>query len=131
MSHGLYGNTESINSQHTSLDEKCSLLNVPEPQKLALKEIIAMANKKKAKGCRYTENWLMLCMLLNIRSPSYYEFLRTNNILPLPRTKTIRSYYLLINTKCGLDKNFAKLLEKHFASKSPLQRHGVNCYSTK
>lgn len=109
--------------QDATLDEKCprcAKLNVPESQKLALKEIIAMANKKNAKGCCYTENWLMLCMLMNIRSPSYYEFLRRNNILPCMRM--IRSYFSLINTKCGFDGNFAKFLAKHFASKAPLQR---------
>lgn len=111
--------------QDAFLNKKCAELNVPESQKLALKEIIAAASKKDTRGRRYTEEWVMLCMLMNIRSVGYYEFMRKNNILPLPCTRTIRSYFSLINAKCGFDEHFAKLLEKHFASKAPLQRHGV------
>ncbi|XP_029678707.1 uncharacterized protein LOC115244855 [Formica exsecta] len=111
--------------QDAFLNKKCAELNVPESQKLALKEIIAAASKKDTRGRRYTEEWVMLCMLMNIRSVGYYKFLRKNNILPLPCTRTIRSYFSLINAKCGFDEHFAKLLEKHFASKTPLQRHGV------
>lgn len=110
--------------QDSTLDARCAELNIPASQKLALKEIIA-ASKKNAKGRRYTKEWIMLCMLMNIRSPGYYEFLRKNSILPLPCTRTIRSYFSLINAKCGFDKNFAKLLQKHFASKTPLQRNGI------
>lgn len=111
--------------ENVALDKKCSELNISHSQKLALTEIIAAAGKKDSRGQRYTEEWAMLCMLMNIRSPGYYEFLRKNNILPLPCKKTIRGYFSLINAKCGFDEQFAKLLEKHFSSKTPLQRHGV------
>lgn len=67
----------------------------------------------------------MLCLLLNIQSPSEYDFLCKNDILPLPCKKTIRSYFSLISIKCGFDEKISKLLEKHFASKTPLQRHGI------
>ncbi|EFN85675.1 hypothetical protein EAI_00101, partial [Harpegnathos saltator] len=43
----------------------------------------------------------------------------------LPCTRTIRSYFTNINTKCGFDSNFLQLLKKSFASKKPMQRHGV------
>lgn len=67
----------------------------------------------------------MLCLMMNIRSPGYYQFLRMNNILPLPCKRTIRRYLSLINMKCGFDEEFMKLLRKHFDSKTPLQRHGI------
>lgn len=108
-----------------TLDMKSAELNIPASQKTALQEIIAAASKVNAQSRRYNEEWLMLCMLMNIRSPGYYEFLRKNNILPLLCTRTIRSYFSLIKMKCGFDEDFAKLLEKHFTSKTPLQRHGV------
>ncbi|XP_071578318.1 uncharacterized protein [Temnothorax nylanderi] len=112
--------------QDTAVDKKLAELdNISKSQKLVVQEIIAAAKKKDAKGRRYSDEWIMLCMLMNIRSPRDYEFLRKNNILPLPCTRTIRSYFSLINAKCGFDEEFAKLLEKHFASKTPLQRHGV------
>ncbi|KAF0746350.1 Uncharacterized protein FWK35_00019825, partial [Aphis craccivora] len=33
---------------------------------------------------RYSENWMMLCLLFQIRSPSGYKFLKDQNILPFP-----------------------------------------------
>lgn len=90
-----------------------------------MKEIIAAASKKDAEGRRYTEEWIMLCVLMNIRSPGYYEFLRKNHIMPLPCTWTIRSYFSVINTKCGFDEQFSQLLTKHFNTKTAMQRHGV------
>lgn len=53
------------------------------------------------------------------------EFLRKNNVLPLPCKRTIRSYFSLINMKCGFDEQFGKLLQKKFDTKFSLQRHGV------
>lgn len=113
------------NMQQARLDEKCSALNVPAAQQLALKEIVAAASKKDARGRRYRDDWMMLCMLMNIRSSGYYEFLRKNNVLALPCSRSIRSYFSLINMKCGFDEQFAELLKKHLATKTPLQRHGV------
>ncbi|KAF0756831.1 Uncharacterized protein FWK35_00005272 [Aphis craccivora] len=40
--------------------------------------------KKGPKGNRYAEDWIMLCMLLHIRFPSGYSFMRENKLLPLP-----------------------------------------------
>ncbi|XP_024868762.1 uncharacterized protein LOC112452670, partial [Temnothorax curvispinosus] len=113
------------NMQEATLDEKCSALNVPAAQQLALKEIVAAASKKDTKSRRYREDWMMLCMLMNIRSPGYYQFLRKNNILPLLCLKSVRRYLSLIDMKCGFDERFAELLKKHLATKTLLQRHGV------
>ncbi|XP_036146648.1 uncharacterized protein LOC118646884 [Monomorium pharaonis] len=111
--------------QDTAVDKKLGELeNISMSQKLVVKEIFAAASKKDARGRRYTDDWIM-CLLLNIRSPKDYGFLRKNNILPLPCTKTIRNYFSLINIKCGFDEEFSKLIEKHFALKTPLQRHGI------
>lgn len=76
-------------------------------------------------GNRYSSEWIMQCMLMNMRSPSNYEFIRKNRILPLPSTKTVRNYFSLIDIKCGLDQNFKQLLKEHFKKKSVLQSHGI------
>lgn len=66
---------------------------LPPNQKHALREIVAAAKCKDAKkGRRYSEEWLLLCMLLHMRSPTAYNFLRNNNIIPLPCVRTIRKY---------------------------------------
>lgn len=62
---------------------------------------------------------------MNIRSRSNYEFLRKNDIIPLPCTKTIRDYLSLMGTKCGFDKDFFKLLKTALYKKEIKNRHGV------
>ncbi|XP_033211785.1 uncharacterized protein LOC117169483 isoform X2 [Belonocnema kinseyi] len=69
----------------------------------------------------------MLCTLMNIRSPSYYEFLRKNEILPLPCPKTVRDYFSLMASGCGFDENFFEILGKNFKNKDLFKRHGIIC----
>ncbi|XP_046746176.1 uncharacterized protein LOC124411225 isoform X2 [Diprion similis] len=97
-----------------SFDEKCSKLNIPAAQRITLNEIIAAASATKSNGRRYSNEWIMQCLLLNIKSPSLYEFLRVNNFLPLPCSKTIRRYFSLANMKCGLDENLGEVLKCKF-----------------
>ncbi|XP_046604636.1 uncharacterized protein LOC124297541 [Neodiprion virginianus] len=95
--------------RNQTLINRCSKLKIPATQQTALQEIIAAAGKN-GKNRRYGEQWIMLCLLMNIRSPSFYEYLRNNNVLPLPCSRTIRDYFSLVDLKCGFDKDFAKLL---------------------
>ncbi|XP_046411774.1 uncharacterized protein LOC124175492 [Neodiprion fabricii] len=95
--------------RNQTLINRCSKLKIPTTQQTALQEIIAAAGKN-GKNRRYGEQWIMLCLLMNIRSPSFYEYLRNNNVLPLPCSRTIRDYFSLVDLKCGFDKDFAKLL---------------------
>lgn len=85
-----------------SIEEKCLKFNIPDKQRIAIKEICIAAKTTKT-GRRYSEDWLMQYMLMNIRSPSYYQYLRNNDIIPLPCTRTIRKYYSIIDTKCGFE----------------------------
>ncbi|XP_046595750.1 uncharacterized protein LOC107223825 isoform X2 [Neodiprion lecontei] len=95
-------------------DEKCSKLNIPAAQRITLNEIIAAASTTKSNGRRYSNEWIMQCLLLNIKSPSLYEYLRVNNILPLPCSTTIRRYFSLANKKCNFDQNFTEVLRRKF-----------------
>lgn len=50
-----------------TLEERCSNLKVPAAQKTALLEILSAASKKSSNNRRCTEEWIMLCILMNIR----------------------------------------------------------------
>ncbi|KAH0535046.1 hypothetical protein KQX54_012472 [Cotesia glomerata] len=71
-----------------------------------VQEILKASHCKNSSGRRYSENWLMLCMLLYMRSVSGYNFIRDNNILPLPCVSTMRRNLASINTQCGFDSEF-------------------------
>jgi len=64
-------------------------------------------------------------MLLHIRSPGGYNFLKNNNLLPLPSIRTIRRYLALLDMKCGFDKQFFELFKNHLQKKSSMQKHGI------
>lgn len=81
------------------LDNKCYSFQIEDKQKLLLKEIILAAKAKTSKGRRYSNAWMTQCIMMNDESPTYYEYLRKNGILPLPCQKTVRDYFNLINNQ--------------------------------
>jgi len=128
---------KQLKSQLKICETKCSKLdestilqnltsnNIPKNYQLVIKEIIATSKRKSPKGNRYTEDWIMLCMLLHIRSPAGYSFMQNNKLLPLPSVRRIREYLSMINTTYGFDKQFFDILKKHLETKTDLQKHGV------
>lgn len=73
-----------------SLSEELNSHGLSNNEKLAIKEILSAAKKKNTKNRKYSEDWILLCMLLHMRSPASYNFLRDNEVLPLPSIRTIR-----------------------------------------
>ncbi|KAH9377962.1 hypothetical protein HPB48_015074 [Haemaphysalis longicornis] len=107
------------------LDVKLSQMNLPSAQLTAVKECISAARFENKKSRRYTEGWLLMCLLLHIRSPAAYSFLRGNDVLPLPCVTTIRRYLSLVRAKCGFDSRFFAAVKKELATKNEFQRHGI------
>lgn len=71
-------------------------------------KLFPLPKKTDPRGHRYTDKFIMLRMLMNIKSRSYYEFLRKNYIIPLPCSKTVRNYMSLMGTKCDFDEDILK-----------------------
>lgn len=99
--------------------------NLPQQQKVLIKECINISKVPNKKGRRYSYDWLLYCLLLSIRSTSTYHFLRDNDILPLPSPTTMRRYLARVNMKCGLDEQFFKALRLKLSRKTNLLKHGV------
>ncbi|KAH9362192.1 hypothetical protein HPB48_002170 [Haemaphysalis longicornis] len=78
----------------SGLDDLAKKAELPEVQTMLSTECIAAAKATSEQTRRYTDNWLLLCLLLQIRSPSAYQFLWDSHILPLPCVKTVRKYYI-------------------------------------
>lgn len=77
-----------MNSQ--LINELLTKQNIPKHQRIAITEILSTANSKNKHGRRYSEEWMLMCMLMHMQSPKSYNFLRKNEILPLPCVRTIR-----------------------------------------
>jgi len=80
-------------------------------------ECLTAAKVKNPRNRRYGENWLMLCLLFNILSPTAYKNFRTTAFLPLPHPKTVREYLSSIKTTCGFDQDFLSLLQMNEKAK--------------
>ncbi|KAH9367695.1 hypothetical protein HPB48_007807 [Haemaphysalis longicornis] len=98
---------------------------LPEAQIVLLTECVAAAKATSKQARRYRDNWLLLCLLLQIRSPAAYRFLRGSNILPLPCVKTVRKYVSAVGMKCGFDAEFFLALKKKLEARSEFQKHGM------
>lgn len=114
-------NKLSENAIQEALD-KCNLGGT---MKAMIEECFKLGKHQDCHGRRYSGDWLLTCLLINIRSPSTYKFLRVNNILPLPSPTTIRRYLAMIKMKCGLDDNFFKAMRIKMSKKKDLQKHGI------
>jgi hypothetical protein len=73
-----------------TVEEELKKKEIPKNQLNAVHEILQAAKHKNPKGRRYHEEWILLCMLLHMKSPSAYNFLRNSQILPVPCIRTIR-----------------------------------------
>lgn len=75
------------------------------------KECVSAA-RYRSENRRYTEHWILACLLLDIQSPSGYSFLRDNEILPLPCVTTVQKYLSVLRVKCGFDTRFFAAFKK-------------------
>lgn len=94
-------------------------------KKTLVTEFLTASRLKNSKSHRYSENWLMLCLLFNIRSPSAYKYVREIALLPFPHPKTVRQYLASVKTTCGFDNNFLQLLKNKSDQMSRINKHGV------
>ncbi|CAI6343939.1 unnamed protein product [Macrosiphum euphorbiae] len=96
-----------------------------ESQKTLIRECFAASKIKNSRNRRYSENWLLLCLLFSIRSPGAYKYLRESQLLPLPHMKTVRQLLSSLKTTCGFDSEFLTLLGKKVQHMSSVEKHGV------
>ncbi|XP_020298903.1 uncharacterized protein LOC109863121, partial [Pseudomyrmex gracilis] len=98
---------------------------IPQHQLIAIQEIIKTTKHKNLKGRRYNKEWILLCMLMHMKSPKAYNFLRDNQILPVPCVRTIQRYLSLIDSSCGFDMRFFEMFKLALDKKEEIQKHGV------
>ncbi|XP_049276172.1 LOW QUALITY PROTEIN: uncharacterized protein LOC125760320 [Rhipicephalus sanguineus] len=98
---------------------------LPAKQQLAFKNAFQVAKAKAKNGKRYTEEWLMTCLLLQISSPKAYKLLSDMQVLPLPTRARLRQIISGIPCRYGFNEVSLKSIQEHFQKKSHLQRCGV------
>ena len=76
----------SENSSSNLIDKQ----NFSKNEKAAIQEILNASKVKAPKGRRYSDEWIILCVLLHMRSSATYRRIRELGILPLPCERSIR-----------------------------------------
>lgn len=95
--------------EEDGLKEALKKVDLPDAQQMLIMECVSAAKTKSKKG---RNNWLLLCLLLHIRTPAGYRFLRNNDISPLPAVETVRRYTAMVGLKCGFDTVLFHCLEE-------------------
>lgn len=78
--------------EQSKLTELLDTGRISSHQLVLLEQIIASVKCKNANGQRYSEEWMVLALLLHMKSPATYRLLKSSEILPLPSIRTIRRY---------------------------------------
>lgn len=99
--------------------------NMHPTQKMLITECVKMCKYNKKTSRRYASDWLLICLLLHIKSTTTYRFLREQDILPLPSITTVKRYLSRVNLKCGLDNEFFEAFKIKMESKTEFQRQGI------
>lgn len=73
-----------------SLKERLTTNKIPTNQRVALHEIFSASQVLNLKVRRYSEDWILLCLLFQMCSPCGYNFIRNNDIIPLPCVRTVK-----------------------------------------
>lgn len=102
-----------------------SINNISQTQKMLIKECYRMSKYEKKTSRRYTSEWLLTCLLLHIRSPATYKFIRNNDIMPLPNVSTIRRYLSRVKVNCGLDDEFFQAFERKLKTENTFEKQGI------
>ncbi|XP_071579404.1 uncharacterized protein [Temnothorax nylanderi] len=75
-----------------TIEDRLRDKKIPDNQLNVMREIIQATKCTNLKSRRYSEEWILLCMLMRMKSSTAYNFLRDNQILPLPCIRTIQRY---------------------------------------
>lgn len=101
---------ESAATAEEVLAAKISLLSPK--QQLAVRQCFESAKRKSPCGMQYDKEWMLECILLKIRSPKLYQYMRKQNILALPSETTIRKYTPQYRTGYGFNEKMLSALKK-------------------
>ena len=65
-----------------SLEAELNAKNISQNEKLVITEMLEASRHKSRKGHRYSDEWIVLCLIFHMKSPAAYRILRETNILP-------------------------------------------------
>lgn len=111
--------------QEQDIKEKLKGLGILPAQLLLLEECVSVSRCALKTSRQYSDDRILLCILLHIWTPATYSFTRNNDILPLPCITVVRKYISMVGSKCGFDRNVFEALKSKDAAKTAFQWYGI------
>ncbi|KAH7941087.1 hypothetical protein HPB49_009959 [Dermacentor silvarum] len=113
---------ESASTSEEVLAEKIRTLSPK--QQLAVRQCFEASKRKSPRGMTYDREWTLECILLRIRSPKLYRYMRKQGILAVPSETTIRKYTAQYRSGFGFNEKMLSALKGKTAQLDELHRHG-------
>ncbi|KAM7304383.1 hypothetical protein ISCGN_014283 [Ixodes scapularis] len=98
--------------------------SLPPKQQLAVRQCFEASKRKDTRGMRYDKQWILECVLLKMRSPKLYRYMRRQGILTLPSETTIRKYTAQYKGSYGFNEKMLRVLKQKTAKLDEFHRHG-------
>lgn len=98
-------------------------------EQLAVEACFQASKLKEPRGARYNRQWVYECILLRIKSPIGYKYLRSHKILALPSLQTLDRCMRRMKSCYGFDENVFNALKLKTEKMNDTDKHGkYECY---
>ncbi|XP_077496128.1 uncharacterized protein LOC144107018 [Amblyomma americanum] len=104
------------------LTEKVAALS-PKQREAAL-HIFKASSRKSTRGMKFSNEWVLECLIMKMKSARLYEHLRKEKILVLPSKSTLRKYLQLYRTGFGFSEKIFEVISKTTSTMDNFSRHG-------
>lgn len=98
--------------------------SLPPKQREATLHMFKSVSRKSTKGMQYSNEWVLECLIMKMKSARLYEHLRKEKILSLPSKTTLRKYLKSYRTGFGFCPKIFKVISEKTATMDEYARHG-------
>ncbi|XP_077523676.1 uncharacterized protein LOC144134698 isoform X2 [Amblyomma americanum] len=123
----LKGQIESMRARNASIDEdilKEKISQLPPKQQESVRHCFSASKRKSTNGMRFTNEWMLECTLMKMKSPKLYRHIRKHNILVLPGDTTLRKYTASYRSGFGFCHKVLETLKQKTSTMDNFSRHG-------
>nr|XP_037279949.1 LOW QUALITY PROTEIN: uncharacterized protein LOC119172911 [Rhipicephalus microplus] len=101
-----------------------SLSKLPEKQRQQVQTCFEAAKRKGTQGMKYSDEWLLDCIIMRMKSPKLYEHIRKHKIMVLPSKSCLNKYVRNYKSNFGFNDNVFAAIEEKTKSIDEFHRHG-------
>ncbi|XP_077559688.1 uncharacterized protein LOC144174729 [Haemaphysalis longicornis] len=112
------------NEELSKTEFEARISGLPRKQQLAVRTCFEAARQKSTKGFAYTEEWLLECIIMRMRSPKLYEHIRRNNIMALPGRTCLQKRIHNFKSGFGFNPRIFEALSETTKDMDAFSRHG-------